>query len=293
LVESGIRLSIAGFASAESPARQTWRRFRRHRGAVAGLTFLLVLFAIAVFAPLISRYDYSSLVAAPLKGASSSHWMGTDELGRDLWSRVAFGSRISLEIAFESQAIALSIGLVLGAAAGWWGGVVDAVIMRFTDVALALPPILTALLFLSVFGSTATVIAIAIGFATWPLLARLVRAQTLVIKESEFIEAARCLGASAPRTLRTHVVPNVLGVAIVQVTFGMSQAVFAEAFLSFVGLGPAPPAPTWGRLVSDGFTYITVAPHLVVFPVLAIAFTVLSLNFVGDGLRDSLDRAND
>jgi ABC-type dipeptide/oligopeptide/nickel transport system permease subunit len=290
---AGLRVSVAALVNAEAPLRQSWRRFRRHHAALVGLMFLLLLLAVAIFAPYISRYNYAALVGSPLKGVSSEHWMGTDSLGRDLWSRVVYGSRISLEIAFESQAIALTIGLLLGSIAGWWGGVVGALIMRITDVALALPPILTALLFLSVFGNSATVLAIAIGLATWPILVRLVRGQTLVIKESEFIEAARCLGSSGSRTLRTHVIPNVLGVAIVQVTFGMSQAIFAEAFLSFIGLGPAPPSPTWGRLVSDGFDYIRVAPHLVVFPVLAIAATVLSLNFVGDGLRDSLDRTSD
>jgi peptide/nickel transport system permease protein len=161
--------------------------------------------------------------------------------------------------------------------------------MRSTDVAIALPPILMALLFLSVFGNSTTVLAIAIGLATWPILARLVRAQVLVVKELEFVEAAQSMGSRPLRTLRIHVLPNVLGVAIVQVTFGMSQAIFAEAFLNFIGLGPPPPSPSWGRLISEGFQYIRVSPHLVAFPVAAIALTVLSLNFVGDGIRDALD----
>jgi ABC-type dipeptide/oligopeptide/nickel transport system permease subunit len=286
-------MSFAALTNAEAPTRQTWRRFRRHRAAVAGLIFLLVLFAVALLAPLVARYSYTDLVGAPLEGVSSEHWMGTDSLGRDLWSRVVYGSRISLQIAFVSQAIAFGLGLLLGAAAGWWGGAVDALLMRLTDVAIALPPILVALLFLSVFGNSAMVLAIAVGFATWPILARLVRGQILVIKESEYVEAAQSLGSRPIRTLRVHVIPSVLGIAIVQVTFGMSQAVFAEAFLSFIGLGPPPPEPTWGRLVSEGFQFIRVSPHLVIFPVLAISATVLSLNFVGDGLRDSLDPTSD
>jgi peptide/nickel transport system permease protein len=286
---TGLRVYLGTLTSGEAPARQMWRRFRRHRVAAAGLIFLSLLVLVAILAPYVARYDDTALLGLPLQGASTHHWMGTDSLGRDVWSRVVYGSRISLEIAIGSQAIAFAIGMALGAAAGWWGGIVDTLLMRLTDVAIALPPILTALLFLSVFGNTTRVLAIAIGLATWPMIARLVRGQILVTRESEFVEAAQSLGSSSIRTLRVHVIPNVLGVAIVQITFGMSQAIFTEAFLSFVGLGPPPPSPTWGRLVNEGFQYISVAPHLVVFPVLAISLTVLSLNFVGDGLRDSLD----
>ena len=166
---------------------------------------------------------------------------------------------------------------------------IDTVLMRTTDIMFSLPSILVALLFLTAFGTSVSVLMLAIGFATWPTLARLVRAEVLRVKQLEFIEAADSIGCSRARILRVHVIPHTTGPVIVQITFGISQAIFTEAFLSFIGLGPQPPAPSWGRLLVDGFQYLRTAPHLVIYPGAALLLTILALNTLGDGLRDALD----
>jgi ABC-type dipeptide/oligopeptide/nickel transport system permease subunit len=274
---------------ARSPWADSWRRLRRHRLAVASLVYLVVIVLVAVLAPLITSAGYSEIGFTPLASPSWHHIMGTDELGRDLWSRVAYGARISLIVGFGSQAIALAIGLPLGAIAGFYGGAADTTLMRTTDIMFALPSILVALLFVSAFGTTVGVLTFAIGFATWPTLARLVRAEVLRTRQLDFVEAAVSIGCSRARILRVHVLPHTAGPVIVQVTFGISQAIFTEAFLSFIGLGAQPPAPSWGRLLVDGFQYIRTASHLVVFPGLALFLTILALNTLGDGLRDAFD----
>lgn len=256
---------------------------------MASLLFLIIVVGVAVFAPYITRYGYAEIGFIPLQPPSWHHIMGTDQLGRDLWSRVAYGTRISLIIGFGSQAIAVLIGFPLGAIAGFYGGWGDNVLMRGTDIMFALPSILVALLFLTAFGSSVTVLMLAIGFATWPTIARLVRAEVLRVKQLEFVEAADSIGCSRLRVLRVHVLPHAIAPVIVQVTFGISQAIFTEAFLSFIGLGAQPPAPSWGRLLVDGFEYIRVAPHLVLFPGIALVLTILALNTLGDSLRDALD----
>jgi ABC-type dipeptide/oligopeptide/nickel transport system permease subunit len=272
-----------------SPWADSWIRLRRHHLAVASLVFLIVVVAVAILAPLITTASYSAIGFDPLAPASWQHIMGTDELGRDMWSRVAYGARISLIVGFGSQAIALAIGLPLGAVAGFYGGAADTTLMRATDIMFSLPSILVALLFVTAFGTTVQVLTFAIGFATWPTLARLVRAEVLRTKQLDFIEAAESIGCSRARILRVHVLPHTLGPVIVQVTFGVSQAIFTEAFLSFIGLGAQPPAPSWGRLLVDGFQYVRTSPHLVIFPGLALFLTILALNTLGDGLRDALD----
>jgi peptide/nickel transport system permease protein len=272
-----------------SPWADSWIRLRRHHLAVASLAFLIVVVAVAILAPLITTASYSAIGFNPLAPASWQHIMGTDELGRDMWSRVAYGARISLIVGFGSQAIALAIGLPLGAIAGFYGGAADTTLMRATDIMFSLPSILVALLFVTAFGTTVQVLTFAIGFATWPTLARLVRAEVLRTKQLDFIEAAESIGCSRARILRVHVLPHTLGPVIVQLTFGVSQAIFTEAFLSFIGLGAQPPAPSWGRLLVDGFQYVRTSPHLVIFPGLALFLTILALNTLGDGLRDALD----
>lgn len=273
----------------QSPARRHWRRFSQHRLAVAGLVFLGLLAVIGLLAPLVARREPWALASSPFQTPNADYWMGTDSLGRDVWSRIVHGARISLQVAFGSQVIVVTVGLLVGAIAGFFGKWVDKILMRTTDIFLALPPLLTALLFLSAFGNSIPVLIAAIGFATWPLMARLVRGQVVALKEREFVEAADALGSPPFKTLRVHVVPNIMGIVFVQMTFGMSQAIFAEAFLSFIGLGPSPPTPSWGRLINEGFANISIASHLVVFPAIAVALTVLALSFVGDGLRDAVD----
>ena len=277
--------------TARSPSSwaDSWRRLRRHRFAIASLAFLIVVVAVAVFAPLITTSGYGEIGFNPLEAPSWRHIMGTDELGRDSWSRVAYGARISLIVGFGSQAIALAIGLPLGAIAGFYGRLSDTILMRATDIMFSLPTILVALLFVTAFGTSVEVLTLAIGFATWPTLARLVRAEVLRTKQLDFVEAAESLGCSRARILRVHVLPHTTGPVIVQTTFAISQAIFTEAFLSFIGLGAQPPAPSWGRLLVDGFQYLRTASHLVIFPGLALFLTILALNTLGDGLRDAFD----
>jgi peptide/nickel transport system permease protein len=284
-------LLVGGYAS--SNWADFWKRFRRHRLAIASLAFLILVLTVAVFAPLITGSGYAEIGFNPLEAPSWHHIMGTDELGRDSWSRVAYGARISLIVGFGSQAIALAIGVPLGAIAGFYGNLADTILMRTTDIMFSLPAILVAMLFLTAFGTSVEVLTLAIGFATWPTLARLVRAEVLRTKQLDFVEAAESIGCSRARILRVHVLPHTTAPVIVQTTFAISQAIFTEAFLSFIGLGAQPPAPSWGRLLVDGFEYLRTSPHLVIFPGLALFLTILALNTLGDGLRDAFDPQSD
>jgi ABC-type dipeptide/oligopeptide/nickel transport system permease subunit len=288
---AGTSQESRGYTLTRSPSSwaDSWRRLRRNHLAIASLAFLIVVVAVAILAPLITRSGYAEIGFTPLEAPGWQHIMGTDELGRDSWSRVAYGARISLIVGFGSQAIAFAIGLPLGAIAGFYGRLSDTILMRTTDIMFSLPTILVALLFVTAFGTSVEVLTLAIGFATWPTLARLVRAEVLRTKQLDFVEAAESLGCSRARVLRVHVLPHTTGPVIVQTTFGISQAIFTEAFLSFIGLGARPPAPSWGRLLVDGFQYLRTSSHLVIFPGLALFLTILALNTLGDGLRDAFD----
>ena len=272
-----------------SPWADAWLQLRRRPLALASLAFLITVIGIALLAPLLTSAGYAEIGFNPLEPPNWHHIMGTDELGRDSWSRVAYGARISLIVGFGSQLIALTIGVILGAVAGFYGRLADTILMRATDIMFSLPAILVALLFVTAFGTSVEILTLAIGFATWPTLARLVRAQVLQIKQLDFIEAAYSLGSSQARVLRVLVLPHTSGPVIVQITFGISQAIFTEAFLSFIGLGAQPPAPSWGRLLVDGFQYVRTSPHLVIFPGLALFLTIFALNALGDALRDAFD----
>ena len=272
-----------------SPWRLAWERFRAHKAAMVSAVFLAVVIIAAVCAPLISRYSPDYIGFDPIAPPSSAHWMGTDHLGRDLWSRVVYGARISLMVGFGSQALAVTIGTVVGMIAGYFGSWIDSLLMRVTDVFQALPSILLALLFLTVLGSSVKSLILAIGIATWPVIARVVRARVLHARRLQYVEAAAASGCSAFRILVVHIFRNVLGPIIVLATFGIPQAIFTEALLSYIGLGPPPPSPSWGRLISDGFPYLQVAPHYILFPALTLSLTLLAFNFLGDGLRDAFD----
>jgi ABC-type dipeptide/oligopeptide/nickel transport system permease subunit len=248
-----------------------------------------VVVAIAALAPVVARHPHTLMAFDPLSGPTSTNWMGTDNLGRDLWSRVVHGARTSLIVGLASQAIALAIGLSIGTVAGFFGTVADTLLMRLTDLVLALPSLLLALLFLTVLGASTGVLVLAIGLATWPVTARVARVQVLQAKELPYVEAAFAAGASRLRVLVVHVVRNILGPVIVIATFGIPQAIFTEAFLSFIGLGPPPPTPSWGRLLADSFQYVEISPHFVLFPAVALSLTLLAFNFLGDGIRDALD----
>jgi ABC-type dipeptide/oligopeptide/nickel transport system permease subunit len=280
---------VALSGTPRSPGREALRAIARNRLALASVLFILLVVAAALLAPLIDRYPPQKMAFAPLEGPSAEHWFGTDNLGRDLWSRVVHGARISLLVGLCSQAIALAIGVVVGALSGFSRRFVDSTLMRATDIMQALPAVLLALLFLTVLGRSTPVLIFAIGLATWPVIARVVRAQVLAEREQQYVEAAFAVGCTSRRVLVRHVLPNVSGPVIVIVTFAIPQAIFTEAFLSFIGLGPPPPSPSWGRLLADGFPYVQTASHYLIFPTVALSLTLLAFNFLGDGVRDAFD----
>ena len=266
------------------------RRFSRNRTAMLGLIVILILATMAVMAPVIQRHDptfqnYSSLRESP----NGEFWLGTDLLGRDQWSRLVHGARISLSVGVLTEAVALTIGMIVGLTAALGGRGLDNLMMRVTDVAYAFPDLLMLILLLSIFGPSFIMIFFAIGLVSWPTLARLIRGQILSLQQRDFVLAARAMGASRLRIVVTHLLPNTLGPVIVAAVFGIPFAIFAEAALAFIGLGLPPPTPSWGRLVTDGYSAIRSSPHLVLFSTLAIAITMMSFTFIGDGLRDALD----
>jgi len=266
------------------------RRFSRNRTAMLGLIVILILATMAVMAPVIQRHDptfqdYSSLRESP----NGEFWLGTDLLGRDQWSRLVHGARISLSVGILTEAVALTIGMTVGLTAALGGRGLDNLMMRVTDVAYAFPDLLMLILLLSIFGPSFLMIFFAIGLVSWPTLARLIRGQILSLQQRDFVLAARAMGASRLRIVVTHLLPNTLGPVIVAAVFGIPFAIFAEAALAFIGLGLPPPTPSWGRLVTDGYSAIRSSPHLVLFSTLAIAITMMSFTFIGDGLRDALD----
>jgi len=272
-----------------------WQRFRRNHLAVAGAALVLILVLIAFLCPLLVqlgilqnpvKQNVQYIEAAP---GQAGFLLGSDELGRDTLSRLLFGSRISLSVGILVQGIILPIGLAIGLAAGYFGGRIDNLLMRFTDIWYAFPDLLFVLVVVSVFKPNLLTIFGAIALVNWVGLARLVRGQVLSIKEKEFIEAARSSGSPPLKLIIKHLLPNSLGPIIVTLTFGIPQAIFLEAVLSFLGVGIQPPTPTWGQMVFDGYEAVYANPTSVVFPALAIGFTLLAFSFIGDGLRDALD----
>jgi oligopeptide transport system permease protein len=275
--------------------RDAWQRFRRNRLALLGAALVLVLVVVAFLAPLLVHFgiiinpttqEVEHIEVGP---GMFRHALGTDQLGRDTLSRLMFGSRISLSVGILVQGIILPIGLAIGLTAGYFGGRIDNLLMRFTDIWYAFPDLIFVLVLVSVFGPSLLSIFGAIALVNWVGLARLVRGQVLSIKEKEFIEAARSSGSAPFKLIVKHLLPNSLGPIIVTLTFGIPQAIFLEAVLSFLGVGIQPPTPTWGQMVFDGYEAIYANPTSVVFPAFAIGFTLLAFSFIGDGLRDALD----
>lgn len=268
------------------------RRFRRNKLALVGVAIIAFLVFGALFADLIAPYPYDKAdVTLALQFPSREHWMGTDEVGRDVYSRIVYGARISLLVGLSAQAIALLIGVPLGLAAGLLGGKVDWLVMRLVEVMTALPALLIALLLISIFGSGLANVIIAIGLVAWLDACRLLRAQLLSLRERDFVLAARTVGVKNARIATRHLLPNAIAPLIVAVTIGIPNAIFTEAGLSFLGLGVNDPVPSWGKMVGDALPYLRVYWHLGVFPTLAIALTMLGFTFVGDGLRDAFDTA--
>jgi ABC-type dipeptide/oligopeptide/nickel transport system permease subunit len=257
---------------------------------MAGLVVVLAMCFVALFAEVLAPYSYTKTNFGRLnEPPSSQYWLGTDQLGRDLFSRMIYGARISMIVGLGSQLIVVSIGVPIGALSGFVGGRVDLVLTRIIDVMYAFPRLLFVILLMSMLGAGLTNIFIAIGLTGWVFIARQTRAQMLAIKEKEFVDGARALGAGAWRILRRHLLPNALSPIIVSVTFGIPEAIFTEAALSFIGVGINPPTPSWGQMVGEGQQYLRTYWHLCVFPSIAIAVTMLSFTFLGDGVRDAFD----
>jgi peptide/nickel transport system permease protein len=274
-----------------SSAHVSLQRIGQQRLAVSGIAILLAFLACAIFAPLLSRHDPAQLsLPARLMPPSAAHWFGTDELGRDVFARTLYGARISLTVAVAVVALSLALGLVLGAIAGFYGGVADTLINIYVSNAfLAMPGILLAVAFVAFLGPSLLNLILALALAGWVNYARLVRAQVIAMKEREFVQAARSLGASNLRLMLHHILPNIVQPLIVQAAVGMAAAVLAEATLSFLGLGVQPPTPTWGAMLNDARSHLFESPYLIFFPAAALALCVLAFNFIGDGLRDFLD----
>jgi peptide/nickel transport system permease protein len=274
----------------ESPSRRAWRRLVRRRGAMVGLGVIVIMILVAVFAPLVAPYDpaqqsWSTVRKAP----SAAFWFGTDEVGRDLLSRIIYGARASLSAGVISVGIAIAIGVPLGLIAGYTGGFVDGLISRVTDAMLACPFLILAIALAAFLGPSLSNAMIAIGVTATPLFIRLTRGQVLSVKAEDYVEAARAVGNPHWRIAFRHILPNVLPALLVQATLTIATAIIAEASLSFLGLGQQPPAPSWGSMLNAAQRFLVNAPWMAVWPGLAIFVTVLSFNLLGDGLRDALD----
>ncbi|HEY3313705.1 MAG TPA: ABC transporter permease [Bacillota bacterium] len=286
-------------APVQSPGRMIWRRFKRHKLAVASAAFLVFLAFAALAAPLVAPYNYQTqdLTAghqlmppgSPGLPGSPVHLLGTDELGRDILSRLIFGSRVSLGVGFASMAVSLVIGMVIGSISGYYGGLIDNLLMRFTDMVLAFPALFLLIVLAAFIGPSVMTITLIIGGLSWMGVARLVRSSFLSLKQQDFAEAARALGLKDQQIMIGHIMPNAFAPVIVAATLGVAYAILYESALSYLGLGVQPPLPTWGNMLSTAQSYMLTMPLLVVFPGLAIFLTVLAINFLGDGLRDALD----
>jgi peptide/nickel transport system permease protein len=269
--------------------KDVWKRFRRNKLALCGLVFLVLIVLVAVFAPLIAPYGITERTDQFRKPPSLDHWFGTDDIGRDVFSRVVYGARVSLRIGFVSTFILVFIGLLLGALAGFFGGMIDTFIARVVDVFLAIPYIVLAVAIASVLGRSENAIILVLGLTGWLAMTRIVRASFLSLKRMEYVEAATALGFTRRRIMFRHILPNALQPIIVYGTIAVGSIILAEAALSFLNVGPQPPTPAWGLMVADGKGSLTNAPHLLFFPGAAIFLTVLAFVFIGDGLRDALD----
>jgi peptide/nickel transport system permease protein len=267
-----------------------WRRFRRNRLAVAGAVVVAFLFIIAIAAPLISPYDPNEIDRAHiLEPPGPEHPLGTDDLGRDVLSRMIYGSRISLSVGFVAVGIATIVGIFFGALSGYYGGWVDRIIMRFVDIMLSIPTFFLILAVIAFVGPSIWNIMVVIGLTSWMGVARLVRAEFLSLKEREFVLAERALGAGNMRIIFSHILPNSMAPVFVSAVLGVAAAILVESALSFLGIGVQPPTPSWGNILTLGKDNIEIAWWLSVFPGLAILITVLAYNLVGEGLRDALD----
>ena len=272
--------------------RTLWTRLRRDSRAVIGVTVVVVIALAALLAPLLAGHDPTRIdLAAQLQRPSGAHWLGTDVQGRDVWARLVFGARVSLAVGVLSQSIALLLGVTLGLIAGYYGRWVDELVMRLADVTLAFPTLLLLIAMVAALQPSMAVVFATIGVVGWAGMARLVRGQVLVVRQLEYVQAVRALGARDRRILLGHVLPNVIAPVVIAATLGVAGAIMAEAALSFLGLGVQPPTPSWGAMIADGrdLSQLRNAPWTSLFPGLAIGASVLGFNLLGDALRDALD----
>ncbi|MCA9858105.1 MAG: ABC transporter permease [Thermomicrobiales bacterium] len=283
-------------AATPSRWRRTWQRVRRQRLMLLGLVIFLAIIAITIAAPLIApRSPEQQQVTWRLKPPGSQNpdgsvnWLGTDQLGRDVLSRTVYGGRLSLVIALTSAIVAGLVGLLFGLLAGYFGGAIGVIVGRLSDLQLALPLVLVALVIVGLIGSSLRNIVLVFIVTSWPAYARMIRASTMRVKHMDFVEAGHALGARTPQILRRHIFPNVLTSLIVLASFDVSRMIQLEASLGFLGLGVQPPTPTWGNMLADGRGYLTTAWWIATFPGIAIVLTSAAVNFIGDGLRDILD----
>jgi len=289
---TGERRARERAVSGDSQWRIAVRHFRRNRLAIIGLVVLVALYLVAVLAPFIAPYDpiaQRDIVRTGYLSPSLEHPLGTDRFGRDVLSRILYGARISLSIGFLATAISITLGTLLGAVAGYFGGKVDAAIMRFTDMVLSFPRLILLILIVSLFSPGLGIIIVVLGLTQWPGTTRIVRGDVLSLREREFIQAARALGFSRARVILRHLIPNVLAPVIVTATLGIGNTIVLEAGLSFLGIGVQAPTPSWGNMVNEGRDNLINAWWVATFPGLTIVMVVLAFNLVGDGLRDALD----
>lgn len=283
-------VSLEAIEEGTSLWKDAWIRLSRNKLAMFGLAILCVLAIVSILTPWIAPYGYEDqdlmLGASYL---SRAHWLGTDTLGRDLLTRLMYGGRISLMAGFTATTVSLLIGVLYGTISGFFGNKVDAMMMRLVDILYSLPLVLIVIIVMSIFGRSLFLLFVCIGASEWMVMARIVRGQVLSLRKLEFIDAAITIGLSKRRIILRHLVPNVLGPIIVYTTLTIPQVMLFEAFLSFLGLGVQPPMSSWGVLISTGVETMEEYPWLLIFPGLALAITLFSLNFLGDGLRDALD----
>lgn len=277
---------------ARSQAAEVWRQFRRNKGAVAGSAIVLVIVFIALFADILLDYDTQVIgqnVADRLQWPNANHWFGTDELGRDIFCRILYGTRFSCSVGLVAVTIGLVIGVTLGAVAGYFGGAIEEIIMRSTDILSAVPNMLMAIVIVSVLGQSIWNLMFAVGITSVPQFVRITRAAVLTVRNQEYVEASKAIGLNNRKIIFRHILPNCLSPIIVQATLRVASAIISASSLSFLGLGVPAPDPEWGALLSGGRKYIRDYAYMTFFPGLAIMITVLALNLMGDGLRDALD----
>lgn len=285
-----LRLAAAG--TVETPWRRTWRRFRRHKLAIAGVAFIGIIALMGIFAPVVAPLDplKTSLIDS-LVPPSATYWLGTDPVGRDVWSRTIYAIRVSLSVGIVAVGISLVIALLLGTLSGYYGGAVDMVVMRLTDIIMTIPGLVIIMAVVSVLGPSIYNVMAVIGVLGWTGMARLLRAQILSVRERDFIKAARSIGVADWRIMLLHVLPNAIAPVLVAATFGVAAAILTEAALSFLGFGVLPPTPSWGNMLNAArsLSRLQENPWFWMPPGVMILLTVLAINFIGDGLRDALD----